>query len=592
MKKWLLRNPYLAMLSLAWTYARDKKRRYVQIYAMFLMSNLADAGVPIIWGMFVNALQKEGVHALRSAWMYAGAYLALHLINWSFHGTARIMERNLAFVMSRNYLQELYHKTLHLPVRWHQDHHSGATINRVRKAYEALKDFFENGFIYVHALGKFFFSFGAMLYFAPQFGLIAVALGIVAVLTILRFDRPFMAALNETNEREHVVSSTLFDSLSNILTVITLRLEKRMENGLMQKVMDVFPPFRRKAWINEWKWFTVDTIVALIYAVIILGYVWQNWKPGELFLIGGLVTLVSYVERFTSVFHDIAWQYTEIVRYHMDVTTVRQVQEAFNTAHRPEESSRLPANWKTMRIGNLSFFHDGKEGRRQGIQGLNITLERGKRIALIGQSGSGKSTLLAVLRGLYEPEPGTAVLVDQERFEHLDVISSHVTLFPQEPEIFENTIAYNITLGLPFSDEEVQRVCEAAHFSEVVQLLPSGLESNIQEKGVNLSGGQKQRLALARGVLAARDSDLVLFDEPTSSVDPKTEALIYENLFREFRDKAVVSSLHRLHLLPHFDYIYLMQNGRVVAEGTFEFLRANSPAFQEMWEHQEKVLLS
>jgi ABC-type multidrug transport system fused ATPase/permease subunit len=180
-------------------------------------------------------------------------------------------------------------------------------------------------------------------------------------------------------------------------------------------------------------------------------------------------------------------------------------------------------------------------------------------------------------------------VVDGREKGPLDIISSHVTLFPQEPEIFENTIAYNITLGLPFPEDEINRICDAAHFSEVVALLPQGLQSKIQEKGVNLSGGQKQRLALARGILAARDSDLVLLDEPTSSVDPKTEMLIYEKLFREFNDKVVVSSLHRLHLLPHFDYIYVMAHGRIVAEGSFEGLRAESPIFQEMWQHQEAL---
>ncbi|MFM8448914.1 MAG: ABC transporter ATP-binding protein [Haliscomenobacter sp.] len=589
MWKKILRNPYLSMMSLAWYYARERKNVYLMVYTMFIFSNLADAAIPVIWGLFINELQEKGVNALQSAWMYAGAYLGIQLLSWSFHGTARIRERNLAFILSRNYLQELYHKTLHLPVKWHQDHHSGATINRVRKAYEGLKDFFENGFIYVHALGKFTFSFAAMLYFAPKFGLVAVALGLLAVYVILRFDKPFLKALNETNEKEHIVSSTLFDSLSNILTVITLRLEKRMESGLLQKIMDVFPPFRRKAWVNEWKWFTVDMIVHSIYAIIIVGYVFENWKPGQVFLIGGLVTLVTYVERFTSVFHDIAWQYTEIVRHHANVQSARDILEAYDSSHRPEEAAALPPHWKSIEIRNLSFHYEDQEGRLRGINRIHLSLQRGQRIALIGESGSGKSTLLAVLRGLYLPEQGASVHIDEALEIQLDMISSHVTLFPQEPEIFENTIAYNITLGLPFASEEITRVCETARFSDVIEQLPQGLHSNIQEKGVNLSGGQKQRLALARGILAARDSDLILLDEPTSSVDPKTELQIYQKLFEGFQDKVMISSLHRLHLLPQFDYVYLMDQGNIIAEGSFEYLRTHSPAFQEMWRHQEEL---
>jgi ABC-type multidrug transport system fused ATPase/permease subunit len=136
-------------------------------------------------------------------------------------------------------------------------------------------------------------------------------------------------------------------------------------------------------------------------------------------------------------------------------------------------------------------------------------------------------------------------------------------------------------------EQKILDVCESAHFSEVVRQLPDGLNADIREKGVNLSGGQKQRLALARGILAAADSQLVLLDEPTSSVDPRTEMQIYQKLFDTFSDKAIVSSIHRLHLLPLFDYIYIMDKGRIVAEGSFTSLLYECELFQEMWGHQK-----
>jgi ABC-type multidrug transport system fused ATPase/permease subunit len=217
-----------------------------------------------------------------------------------------------------------------------------------------------------------------------------------------------------------------------------------------------------------------------------------------------------------------------------------------------------------------------------------MRIQRGQRIALIGESGSGKSTLLSLLRGLYIPQEGVQVCVDDDLTVDFESIRNTVTLFPQEPEIFENTLLYNITLGLPFSEEEVMQVCEVAQFSEIIRQLPDGLDTVIQEKGANFSGGQRQRLALARGILAARSSSIILMDEPTSSVDPRTEMLLYNKLFKAFAGKAVVSSLHRLHLLSQFDYIYILQNGRVIEEGTFEILRYNSEIFQEMWRHQQE----
>ena len=579
------------MLAISWKYAAKEKGKYLRIYTMFTISNLLYGITPILWGWFINEAQQKGSGVLKSAWLYAGAYLIIHFLDWGFHGRARVLERILAFNMSRNFLNEMYFKAVHLPVKWHQDNHSGATINRIRKAYEALSNFFQNGFMYLGVIAKLLFSMGAILYFSPLFGGIGLLFGVVIVWIILQFDKPFVAALNETNERQHVVSSTLFDSLSNIITVITLRLQKRMEVSVLEKVDDVFPPFKKKVVINEWKWFVVDTCVVLIYFTTLVGYVYQSYVPGEVFLIGGLVTLMSYVERFTNVFHDVAWQYTQIVQYHTDVTTAKNIMEAYEKEHLPEAQNLLEQQWQQIDIRNLTFYHQNTSEKTeiiQGLKGINLLLERGKRIALIGESGSGKSTLLALLRGLYNPQRGINVQVDQKHYDHLSVINDQVTLFPQEPEIFENTIEYNITLGLPFDQEELESITKSVHFNEVVEQLPKGFESNIQEKGVNLSGGQKQRLALARGVLAAKSSNIILLDEPTSSVDPKTEMEIYDKLFEAFQDKVVVSSLHRLHLLKKFDYVYVMENGGIIDQGTFEELLANSSSFQALWEHQKE----
>jgi len=587
-----MQNPYIALLQSSWRYAGKQKTRYVLVYSLFVSANIVMAMQPLLYGWFVESIQKDSEKVLQNVWMYAGAYIGLTLLEWVFHGPARIMERKLAFDIGRNFLDELYHQSLHLPIRWHQDHHSGATINRIRKAYEALKDFFQNGFMFLHAFSKFVFSFLAILYFSPIYGGIGVLIGAFTVWVIFKFDKPFIKALDETNEKEHVVSSTLFDSLSNIITVITLRLEKRMQVSLLQKVADGLPPFKKTVVINEWKWFTASVLIGIIYVVVTVGYVHQNYIPGEIFLVGGLITLLGYVNQFTSVFQDFAWQYTEIIRYNTEIQTARIIGEAYRDRHRPDTSETLNADWRQIEIHNLNFSHGdnyNSNNKAHSLHNVNIRIERGQRIAFIGESGSGKSTLLALLRGLYESETDLNLTVDGKEQHALAALSDTVTLFPQDPEIFENTIEYNITLGLPFEQSDILGVCEIAGFADVIKSLPKGLESNIQEKGVNLSGGQKQRLALARGVLAARSSDIVLLDEPTSSVDPKTESQIYDKMFAELKGKSVVSALHRLHLLTKFDYIYILHNGRIVDEGSFKHLREHSAVFQELWKHQKLI---
>ncbi len=588
-----MKNPYVALLRTAWHYARQQRGRYLVVYGLFICANLVLAMHPLLFGWFIDRIQHNSSAVLNTTLWYGGSFMGLKILEWAFHGPARILERQLAFDVSRNFLDELYHQTLHLPLSWHKTHHSGATINRINKAYGALKGFFENGFTYLHILAKFTLSFGAMLYFAPLYGCVGLVLGGGTVWVIRRFDKPFVAALEETNERQHDLSSSLYDSLSNIITVLTLRLEGRMEQRLTGKIGAIEPPFRREIRINEWKWFVASMLIAGIYVIITTGYIHQHYVPGAVFYVGGLVTLLGYVNQFTSVFNDVAWQYTQIVQFNTDVQTARQIGEAYKEYHQPE-SATLPNGWNRLSVTNLNYEHPVIPGLNErqpaSLKSLSVHLERGKRVALIGESGSGKSTLLTLLRGLNSPIDGVTWAVDGEIRTDWSAIGNTVTLFPQEPEIFENTARYNITLGLPFSDADIAEVCEIARFADVAALLPNGLDTLIQEKGVNLSGGQKQRLALARGLLAARQSDIILLDEPTSSVDPKTEYLIYHALLSTFADKAVVSSLHRLHLLPLFDYIYTLDKGRIADEGTFADLRQRSTIFGDMWRHQSDAL--
>lgn len=183
---------------------------------------------------------------------------------------------------------------------------------------------------------------------------------------------------------------------------------------------------------------------------------------------GGLVTLLGFVNQFTSVFHDVAWQYTEIVQYNTDVQTARSIGEDYANNHRAEATITLPQNWQTISIDKLSFSHRDTydEGHApQSLHDISIKIQRGKKIAFIGESGSGKSTLLALLRGLYEPETNIKFEVDGKPFQ-MATLNETVTLFPQEPEIFENTICYNITLGLPFEEADVWKVCEEARYCQ------------------------------------------------------------------------------------------------------------------------------
>ncbi|WP_116128200.1 ABC transporter ATP-binding protein [Lewinella sp. IMCC34183] len=568
-------NPYQHLLATSWHYARGMHGRYLLIYGMFLCVNLIVSLQPIIFGYFVNYLQEGRGDLLTGAWIYGGAYMATILGFWAFQWPARLMERRLAYDISRRLLMETYERVVHLPLEWHRRHHSGDTINRTRKAYEALKTFFDDGFVYFQTLVRMFISIVAIVWFSALFGGVAGATGVLVVLCVLAFDRPIIAATKETNERENDLLSGLSDNLGNIITVTTLRLGKQTAKQIDGRVAAVWPPFLRITQLNEQKWFTTGVLIGLMYVAIVVGYVYQNYAPGEIFLVGGLVTLIGYVTQFANMFNALTGQYNTIIRLRADLAAIEPITAAYGELARPglPPGSKAPKQWREIGVDDLSFTYDREHGEGHGLSAIRLRLPRGGRVAFIGPSGSGKTTLLYNLRGLYPPDT-ISVTFDGEQAASPAQLFEQTTLIPQTPEIFEETILQNITMGLPRKPAAVERAIHLAAMEDVVVRAERGLDTWLSEGGANLSGGQRQRLSIARGLLAAESSTLLLLDEPTSSLDPESEALVYQRIFAAYPDRTIVSTLHRLHLLRDFDYVYYLEDGRIRHEGTPAELRA------------------
>lgn len=494
--------------------------------------------------------------------------MSLQILQWLCYGPARISEQVLAFEISKNYLEKLYGKLIFLPLKWHQMQHSGATVNRIRKGHTALKSFFSNGFVYVHTLAQLVLSVSAMVVFLPVFGTIAVGIGLLTMWLIARFDRTFIKLLNDVNEKDHAVNAKLTDGLSKIVSVLTLRLEHAFRSELMAKVQAMFVPFRRTVVVNEWKWFSAGTMVSLIYAVMVGGYVFQHYSPGEFFSLGGLVMILGFVNQFTNVFYTVAAQYTQIVHYYTDVQGASYIEQSDSTPiPAPPINSFLNISWQEIEVRNLNFSYEVPTAqglsRPTGVKDVRLKLQRSHKIALIGESGSGKSTLLALLRGTQQPDQ-FEIVVDGGRVNNWRELNQKVTLLPQQSELFENTILHNITLGFPYEEKDIAEACRVARVTDFTCNFPEGLNTMLGENAGNLSGGQRQRIALARGILAARNSDIVLLDEPTSSLDEELEIQIYNELIDLFDTKVLIASFHNKKLAVLFDEVIFMKNGAIL----------------------------
>jgi ABC-type bacteriocin/lantibiotic exporter with double-glycine peptidase domain len=190
---------------------------------------------------------------------------------------------------------------------------------------------------------------------------------------------------------------------------------------------------------------------------------------------------------------------------------------------------------------------------------------------------------------MYTPDQ-VKLSIDGTLFDSLEPLKAITTLIPQDPEIFENTIEFNITMDLPTTLADINNTAKLAGFLSVLEKLPEGLATEIKEKGQNFSGGQKQRLALTRGLFAAKLSSLILMDEPTSNVDLQTEKEILSNIIQAFPDTAMIVSLHRLHLLPKFDTIIMLGQGKIIAHGkTSVLLNQPGPVFDLWNSYQQDV---
>ncbi len=582
-------NAFRALLSASWDYSEGRRGRMLVYVLLFLGANVVLLLEPVVIGQLLNAIQRIGV--LEDPVTTLGTLfllmIGIQVMFWLLHGPARVLETTNAFHARNAFADRLFRIVTGLPVQWHRDHHSGQTINRMRKSTSALHDFLANGFQVIEMLMRLIGSVLAIFLLFPVAGAIAIAICILAVTVVFLFDRVLLPQYDKINESEHFVASAAHDYITNMFTVISLRLEDLTRSELWRRMTSFYPLVLRNNQINETKWFLATIIIAFMTVTVLAWYAFSTLQTGGVLLAGTVYMLYDYLQKIGTSFYTFAWKYSTTIQQYADLRATREILDAAP----PDRTviGRLPAGWKQVEIRDLRFSYEDEEHRRHHLENVSITLGRGRKIALVGESGSGKSTLMSLIRGLHRTKNVTVLCDGVPLPEGLRHLADHVTLIPQEPEIFSNTIEYNVSVDTQQSEQELLQDIELACFTSVLNRLPKGLKTDIAEKGVNLSGGEKQRLALARGIFAAKNSDILLLDEPTSSVDSMNEHKIHRNIFRRFADRTIVASIHRLHLLPLFDEVYVMANGKVIERGTPEALMNGTGALAEMWkEYQRK----
>jgi ATP-binding cassette subfamily B protein len=240
--------------------------------------------------------------------------------------------------------------------------------------------------------------------------------------------------------------------------------------------------------------------------------------------------------------------------------------------------------------GRIEFDHVrfAYNGNGPVLEDLSLQIEPGKMVALVGPTGAGKTTIVSLLPRFYETSSGQIRIdgTDIRRYRQKS-LREQISFVLQETLLFRATVAQNIAYGKPqASHQEIVRAARLANADEFIDRMPDGYETMIGERGVTLSGGQRQRITIARAII--RDSPILILDEPSAGLDAESEKLVFDALENLMQGKTSIVIAHRLATVRRADLIFVIDQGRVVEQGTHEELLANSGLYSRLYELQFK----
>jgi subfamily B ATP-binding cassette protein MsbA len=255
-----------------------------------------------------------------------------------------------------------------------------------------------------------------------------------------------------------------------------------------------------------------------------------------------------------------------------------------NTIKNFEFAKPLKINGASINFKNVNFSYEVNEGPT--LQSINLKFEGGKMTSLVGHSGSGKSTILNLIPRFYDAKSGDIIIDDQSIYgSTIESLRSEISMVSQETTLFDDTIKNNIKYGRQeATDEEVFKVAKLSYCDEFINNLPNKFDTLIGENGVRLSGGEKQRLSIARAMM--KKSSIILLDEATSSLDSETESKIQDALQILTKNKTTIVIAHRLSTILNSNNIYVIDKGKIIANGSHKTLMAKSELYKNFYEKQ------
>jgi ABC-type multidrug transport system fused ATPase/permease subunit len=416
-----------------------------------------------------------------------------------------------------------------------------------------------------------------MLWLQWDFTLIALAVAPLLLLFVSRIRKAVKAATHEVRKRESDIVAVAEEGLQSIRVVKAFDREEMQERQLElagQQAVDAALNARRvKSVVSP----IVTVVVAACTAVVL-------WRGSALILAGAmtagtLTVFISYLASFFKPVQDLAKLTNTIAMASVGVDRVNALLTA-ETSVQEKPAAIEPEKIKgAISFERVAFSYDSET---PVLRDVTFEVKPGQLVGVVGHTGSGKSSLVSLIPRFYDPSKGTVRVdgVDLRDYK-LHELRRQIAYVLQDTVLFRGTIRDNIAFGRPDADHaEIVEMAKLANAHEFISAMPQGYDSPVGERGLTLSGGQRQRIGIARALI--RDSPILILDEPTAALDAESEHLVMSALQRLMNGRTVITIAHRLSTIRDADKIVVLEEGRVVEEGSHTELLTAGGRYAEL----------